>query len=150
MLLQPDWLGWNWTCSSHWMGQVWTCPNQSSDCNQQLHVAATGLVGMELNLPQPLDGTGLNLSQPIKWLLLCNVYLVHWLYIPLLFELKHTHIHTNYQPYSIWLNYTSFKKFNCRKLRISWNITKMLKTDKFFHVTFYFWKWGVFLLLWLQ
>ena len=82
---------------------------------------------MELNLLQPLDGTGLNLSQPIQWLqsaaacccnrigwdgtepaptigwdrfepvpayqvaASCNVYLVHWLYIPLLFELKYTH-----------------------------------------------------------
>ena len=27
-----------------------------------------------------------------------------------------------------------FKKNNCRKLRISWNITKMLKTDQFFHM----------------
>ena len=26
-----------------------------------------------------------------------------------------------------------FRKFNCRKFRIRWNITKMLKTEQFFH-----------------
>ena len=34
----------------------------------------------------------------------------------------------------IWINQTSFKKFNCRMFRISWNITKMLKTEQFFHM----------------
>ena len=36
-----------------------------------------------------------------------------------------------------------FKKFNCRTFRITWNITKIIKTEQFFHITFYFWKSGV-------
>ena len=34
----------------------------------------------------------------------------------------------------IWINQTSFKKSNCRMFSISWNITKMLKTEQFFHM----------------
>ena len=33
----------------------------------------------------------------------------------------------------IWISNSSLKKFNFRTFRISWNITKMLKTDQFFH-----------------
>ena len=40
-----------------------------------------------------------------------------------------------------------FIENNCRNFRISWNITKMLKTNQFFHVWLFFFKSGVFLLL---
>ena len=33
-----------------------------------------------------------------------------------------------------WINKTSFNKFNCRTFRISWNTTKILKTDQFFNM----------------
>ena len=36
----------------------------------------------------------------------------------------------------IWIRWTSFKKFHFRTFKISWNITKMLKTKQFFNEYF--------------
>ena len=35
---------------------------------------------------------------------------------------------------NIWINGTKFKKINSRTFRISWNITKIIKTEQFFHI----------------
>ena len=49
---------------------IQTYTNQSSSCYQQLQDAAVGLDGVELHQPLQLAGVGLNLHQPIQWLLL--------------------------------------------------------------------------------
>ena len=80
--------------AADWVGQDWTCPNQSSSCNQQLQLQPCNCNWIGWDRIEPAPAIGWDRFEPVpayQVAAICNVYLVHWLYIPVLFELKYTY-----------------------------------------------------------